>query len=296
MYSPDGFASLLCLMKNQCQFLSYQEPFVNLMQLLSGNYIAFFTLQALTWFALIGTIYFLSKTLGAKHLFLTPFLLLFAGSLFIDNYVGNFENDYIAIILFITAIILYLQSNKLSNKICTLGLFGLGTTIWMWIAYFRLPIFWNEIAEQNWWAQILAWNLLTPIYLLAVTISIRAIWNKKDEQHLAKMCLIAFCFPKLWFFAIPMLIKTIDTGLIKLDFKQNYKFYMTIIVFALLLGQFMRVGIFTYQAWSYEQDSKCYTVNHEYLGRLKGISLNYNQASIVEYNECIKREATHNGT
>ena len=304
MYSPDGFASLACLLQNQCFFLTWQTPFVNLMQLFHGNVYAFFALQAITWLALITSIYFLSKQLGAKHLFLTPFLLIFAGSLFVDNYVGSFENDYIAIVLFIMALTFYLESNKVKNKLEQIAhklhvalLVLLGTSFWMWLAYIRLPTFWSNIAEQNWWAQIFAWNLLTPIYLLGVAISIWAIWNKKDSQHFAKLFLISFAFPKLWFFAIPLMIKIIDTGLKQLDFKPNYKFYITIIIFALLLGQFMRVGINTYQAWSFDTtNTNCFTVNHEYLARIQGKSLNYNQATIYEYEKCLQNEALQNGT
>jgi hypothetical protein len=102
--------------------------------------------------------------------------------------------------------------------------------------------------------------------------------------------LIAFCFPKLWFFAIPALLKLLDNELSKIDFKPNYKFWMTIIIFALILGQCLRVGILTYQAWSYTQDSNCYTVNHEYLARAQGKVINTNQASIYGYNACLKNE------
>lgn len=301
MYSPDGFASLLCLMTNQCQFLTYQEPFVKLMQLFHGNYVAFFALQALVWFALIGSIYFLTKTLKGKHLFLTPFLLLFGGSLFIDNYVGNFENDFVAIILFITAMILYLKKHEtpvlnLWSKFTSISLVFLGTSIWMWLAYLQIPTLWSEIAEQNWWALILGWNLLTPIYLLCVFISAQTLIKKKKNRFIALMCLFSFCFPKLWFLAIPAMINFIDAGLTKLDFKQNYKFYITLIVFALLLGQFLRVSILTYEAWSFDTSkTNCFTVNHEYFARLQGKSLNYNQASIVEYDKCLKKEAL-NGT
>jgi len=290
MYQPDGFASLVCLMRDQCFFLAYQEPFVALMRFLHGNYIAFFLLQAITWFALIVSIYFLAKQLNTKHLFLTPFLLLFGGSLFVDNYVGNFENDYIAIVLFIVAFIFYTRNNKNTKWIAVI-LFELGTAIWMWIAYFRIPNFFSNIAEENWWAQILAWNLLTPIYLLAVGIAILSIYKKKDSQHFAKLMLVSFCFPKLWFFAIPMLLKIIETGLTQIDFKENYLFWITIIVFGLLVGQTLRVTALTYEAWSFDTSTtNCFTVNHEYLARLQGKSLYYNQAPIDTYNECLQKE------
>ncbi|MEI7961182.1 MAG: hypothetical protein WCI04_02500 [archaeon] len=296
MYSPDGFASLACLLQNQCQFLIYQEPFIKLMQLFHGNIYAFFAMQAITWFALIIGIYLLSKELDAKHLFLTPFILIFAGTLFIDNYVGSFENDYIAIVIFIFAAIIWLRSTKLINKITAAGLVLIGTSFWMWIGYIKTPIFWSDIVEMNWWAQIFAWNLLTPVYLLGIVIAIWAIWKQKDEQHFAKLMLISFAFPKLWFFAIPIIIKTIDTGLKQYDYKPNFNFWMTVIIYGLLIGNFIRVGALTYEAWSYDtSQTNCFTVNHEYLARVEGKSLNYNQASIDEYNACVKKEKLLDG-
>jgi hypothetical protein len=87
------------------------------------------------------------------------------------------------------------------------------------------------------------------------------------------------------------MIKVIDTGLKELDFKPNYKFYTTIIIFGLLLGQGLRVGINTYEAWNFDTTTtNCFTVNHEYLARVEGKSLNYNQASIDEYQACLKTE------
>ena len=100
----------------------------------------------------------------------------------------------------------------------------------------------------------------------------------------------------MWFFFIPLTLKLLDTFLSEIDWKPNYRFWMTIIIFALLLGQGLRVGINTYLMWSYETDSNCYTVNHEYLARAQGKSLNYNQQSIYEYEECLKREGLANGT
>lgn len=292
MYSPDGFASLACALHGECFFLSHQAPFVWLMQLLNGNYYLFFALQALTWFAVIIAVYLLAKELKVKHLFLAPFLVLFGATLFIDNYVGSFENDYVAIVLFIFAIILYLKNYKLES----LNLVVIGSCFWFWFGHLRLPVLISPIAEEMWWVQILAWGFITPIFLLSVLISLWAIWNKKDWQHLGFLCLIAFCFPKLWFLAIPMMLKVFDTGLSQFDFKPNYLFWMKIIVFALLLGQVLRVGLFTFEAWNYNTDNtKCFTVNHEYLARVKGISLNYNQASIDMYNECLKKEDLNYG-
>lgn len=289
MYSPDGFASLACAMTNQCFFLGWQEPFIELMKLIHGNYVLFFVLQAIVWFASIGSVYFLAKELKVKHLFLVPFILIFGSSLFIDNYVGNFENDYIAIVLFIVAFIFYVRNKKL-DKYISLALFGLGTSIWMWIGYFRVPLFWSDIAEMNWWVQIMSWGFLLPLYLLTLYYAFKLIYNKNNSNNLAKMFLLSFFFPKLWFFAIPFFVQSIDLTLSSIDFKNNYKFYMSCIMLGLLIGQTVRVGVNTWFAWTYETDSKCYLVNHEYLARVKGISLNYNQASIYEYNECLKNE------
>jgi len=295
MYSPDGFASLACLFRDQCFFLSYQEPFVEILKLFSGNFYAFFFLQALVWFALIGSVYFLAKTLRIKHLFLAPFLLIFAGGLFVDNYVGGFENDYVAIVLFVVAMIFWFREKHYLDKWISIALIGLGSTIWFWFAYFRMPLFWEQVIEMNWWAQIFAWGLFTPLFLLCVGIAVWALWKKKDDEHFGKMCLVAFFFPKLWFFSIPLLLKFIDVGLSELDWKPNYLFYMRIIVFALILGQCLRVGINTFDVWNYSQTSNCYTVNHEYLARVQGKSLNYNQASIGMYNACLKNEGFDSG-
>jgi hypothetical protein len=276
----------------ECWFLGFQAPFVGLMNFFQGNYIAFFVLQALTWFAVIISVYLLAKELKVKHLFLAPFLVLFGATLFIDNYVGSFENDYVAIVLFIFAIILYLKNYKLES----LNLVVIGSCFWFWFGHLRLPVLISPIAEEMWWVQILSWGFIAPIFLLTVAISVWAIKNKKDWQHLGFLCLIAFVFPKLWFLAIPMMLKVFDVGLCQFDFKPNYLFWMKIIVFALLLGQVLRVGLFTFEAWNYNTDNtKCFTVNHEYLARVKGISLNYNQASIDMYNECLKKEGLNHG-
>lgn len=293
MYSPDGFASLACALHGECFFLSHQAPFVYLMNLFHGNFIAFFALQALTWFAVIIAVYLLAKELKVKHLFLAPFLVLFGATLFIDNYVGSFENDYIAIVFFILAIVLYLRKEI---WVWIFNLIAIGTLFWFWFGHLRLPVLISPIAEEMWWVQILAWGFITPIFLLAVITSLWAIWNKKDFQHLGFLCLIAFVFPKLWFLAIPMMLKVFDVGLSQFDFKPNYLYWMKIIIFALLLGQVLRVGLFTFEAWNYDTDNtKCFTVNHEYLARVKGISLNYNQASIDMYNECLKKEDLNHG-
>lgn len=294
MYSPDGFASLACALHGECFFLGFQAPFVWLMQLLNGNYYLFFALQALTWFAVIIAVYLLAKEMNIKHLFLSPFILLFGSTLFIDNYVGSFENDYIAIVLFILAIILVLKNEKVCN-LWAFNLVGIGTLFWFWLGYLRFPVFLSNIAEEMWWVQIGAWGVLTPFYILGVMSGLYGLKNKK-EILFSIMILISFCFPKLWFLAIPMLLKVVDTILNEFEFKINFNQVMTCIIFGLILGQGLRVGINTFEAWNFDtSDTKCFLVNHEYLARVKGISLNYNQASIDMYNECLKKEDLNHG-
>lgn len=294
MYSPDGFASLACALHGECWFLGFQAPFVWLMQLLNGNYYLFFALQALTWFAVIIAVYLLAKEMNIKHLFLSPFILLFGSTLFIDNYVGSFENDYIAIVLFILAIILVLKNEKVCN-LWAFNLVGIGTLFWFWFGHLRFPVFLSNIAEEMWWVQIGAWGVLTPFYILGVMSGLYGLKNKK-EILFSIMILASFCFPKLWFLAIPMLLKVVDTILNEFEFKINFNQVMTCIIFGLILGQGLRVGINTFEAWNFDtSDTKCFLVNHEYLARVKGISLNYNQASIDMYNECLKKEDLNHG-
>lgn len=292
MYSPDGFASLACAVTNQCSFLSFQAPFVWLMQLLNGNYYLFFLLQALTWFSVIISVYLLAKEMNIKHLFLTPFILLFGSTLFIDNYVGSFENDYIAIVLFILALVLYLRKEI---WMWSFNLIAIGTLFWFWFGHLRFPVFLSTIAEEMWWVQIGAWGVLTPVYILGVMSGLYGLKNKK-EILFSIMILISFCFPKLWFLAIPMLLKVIDTILNEFEFKINFNQVMTCIIFGLILGQGLRVGINTFEAWNFDTSStNCFTVNHEYLARIEGKSLYYNQASIDMYNECLLQEGKLNG-
>jgi len=288
MYSPDGFASLACLLHGECFFLGYQQPFVWLMNFFHGNYIAFFVLQALTWFGLIFAVYLLAKELKVKHLFLTPFLLLFGCSLFVDNYVGGFENDYIAIVFLLIAIILYLRKEI---WIWSFNFVAIGTLFWFWFGYVRLPVLWSIVAEEMWWVHIGAWGLLLGIFLFALIIAGKRLFKSKDNEFIICLIfLVGFIFPKLWFLCIPLMLVTIDFLLKRFYEPKNMLWLMQIIIFALLLGQVLRVGFYTYESWNYPTNTKCYLVNHEYLARVKGISLNYNQASIYEYNTCLKNE------
>ena len=295
MYSPDGFASLVCLMRGECFFLSHQAPFVYLMNLFHGNFIAFFALQALIWLGLISGIYFLAKTLKVNHLFLTPFLLLFSCSFFVDNFVGNFENDFIAIFLFVWAMVFWFGENKILYKLVSMFLVLVGSCFWWWFGYFRLPVLWSGVVEEMWLAQILGWGLLLGVYFVGIIFVLQ---NKffNDKKLIGVLLFLSFVFPKLWFLAIPGMLLILDFVIKKFITYKNFKFFITILIFSLILGQVLRVGLFTYEAWNYPTNSKCYTVDHEYLARLKGISLNYNQASIYEYDKCLINEGLHNGT
>lgn len=260
------------------------------MKILQGNYLAFFALQAITWFALIGSVYLLSKELKVKHLFITPFLIIFSTTMFVDNYVGSFENDYMAIVLFITGMTFWYKKDSFLNKVIAIFLFVLGTSTWFWFGYVKGPIFLSPIAEEMWWVQIMTWGLLTIPFLAGTWVALENVFIKKENKFISLTHLFAFCFSRLWFFAIPSMIKFVDKWIQKISSRPNYKFYMSIIIFALILGQGLRVGLLTYTSWNYGQDSNCYTVNHEYLARIQGKSLNYNQASIHEYNKCIEKE------
>lgn len=295
MYSPDGFASLVCLMRGECFFLRYQSPFVYIMNLLHGNFIAFFALQALIWLGLIIGVYFLAKTLRINHLFITPFLLLFSCSFFVDNFVGNFENDFIAIFLFVWSMVFWFGENKILYKLVSMFLVLVGSCFWFWFGYFRLPVLWSGVVEEMWLAQILGWGLLLGVYFVGIIFVLQ---NKffNDKKLIGVLLFLSFVFPKLWFLAIPGMLLILDFVIKKFITYKNFKFFITILIFSLILGQVLRVGLFTFEAWNYPTNSKCYTVDHEYLARLKGISLNYNQASIYEYNKCLINEGLPNGT
>ena len=70
--------------------------------------------------------------------------------------------------------------------------------------------------------------------------------------------------------------------------KPNSKQIMAIILFALLIGQFIRVGYYTYDSWTREiSDENCVTVDDEYFLRAtKGLNYTYNQIYITELEKC----------
>ena len=286
MYSPDGFASLACALHQQCWFLTYQDPFIYLIQLFNTP-ITFFLLQALLWFTLIGVIYFLSKELHLKHLFITPIILLFTTSFFVDNFIGSFENDCFGIILIILSTIFHYKYKNTKKKINILYAYiSLQTSIlyWLWPGYLiRIPVFVSTIVEVPFWTHWLGYMLLFPIILSCIISGIKY----RDKIKIGSMLFILF-FPKLFIFGTPILLKFIDEILDKILKKENTKYIITIIVFALILGQGLRVGINTYNSWTRTiENESCVTVNDEYFLRAtKGLNYSYNQISTQEVNLC----------
>jgi hypothetical protein len=98
--------------------------------------------------------------------------------------------------------------------------------------------------------------------------------------------------PKLFIFGVPTLIKFVDELIDKIIKIENKKFYLTIIIFALLVGQLGRVGINTYNSWNREvEDQDCVTVNDEYFLRAtKGLNYTYNQIDIQERELCKQKK------
>jgi hypothetical protein len=283
MYSPDGFASLACAVQGQCWFLGWQEPFVQLMHLFNTP-ILFFLLQALVWFVLIGVTYFLAKELKVKHLFITPFLILFGTTFFIDNFVGSFENDCFGIILILIAMIYYYRKVYFVSALALL----MSLSYWLWAGYLiRIPVFWSQITEVMFWTHWSSYLLLFPIIILCIMSGIKY----KQKTKILSMIFILL-IPKLFIFGVPTLIKFVDELIDKILKIENKKFYLTIIIFALLVGQLGRVGIHTYNSWNREvEDQDCVTVNDEYFLRAtKGLNYTYNQIDIQEREICKQKK------
>lgn len=301
MYHPDGFASLACALHGQCSFLSWQQPFIQLMHLINGNIYLFFGLQALLWFALIGLIYFLCKTLKIKHLFLTPFILLFSTSFFIDNFIGNLENDSFGIILILIAMIYgikyyeYLKYNKncinkkhglkpLTYLWISITSFITSLSYWMWIGHLPLkPKLWSMIVEEVFWVH---WFSFLFLFYIILFIFIKSI--KQKNYWVTGLITIIMLAPKLFIFITPLIIKELDKIISFIYTKPNHKFLFTIIVLGLLIGQGIRVGYLTHESWTREiEDEQCVLVNDEYFLRAtKGLNYSYNQLSIKELESC----------
>lgn len=277
MYSPDGFASLACALHGQCWFLTWQQPFIQLMHVFNTP-ILFFLLQALIWIVLIGLIYFLAKELKLKHLFITPIILLFATSFFVDNFIGNFENDCFGIILIILGFIFYYKYKNHNNTdylIVSITSIVTSMTYWMWPGYLiRIPVFSNHIIEAMFWTHWLGYMFLLPIIICCIISGIKY----KDKTKILVMLFILF-IPKLFILGIPVLLKFIDEIIHKMLAKENTKFLITILIIGLILGQGLRVGIYTHNSWTRTiPDEECVTVDDEYFLRAtKGLNYSYNQ-------------------
>jgi len=292
MYSPDGFASLACALHNQCFFLTYQEPFIQLLHLFNTPQL-FLLFQTIVWFALIGTTYFLSKELKTKHLFITPTLILFGTTFFIDNFIGSFENDCIGIILIMLGFIFYykyknknltiLHDNKM-NLITAILFFLTSLTYWLWIGYLiKIPVLISPIIEVMFWTHWSSYLILFPLMILCIISGIKY----KDKIKITTMLFILF-FPKLFILGLPTLIKFVDELIDKILKVENKKYYLTIILFALILGQFLRVGLYEYNSATRTiENETCVTVNDEYFLRAtKGLYYTYNQIDIDEVKKC----------
>jgi hypothetical protein len=278
MYSPDGFASLACALHHQCFFLGYQNAFIQLMLLLNKNIYFFFGLQIIVWLTTISLIYFLAKELKIKHLFLTPIILLFSTSFFVDNFVGSFENDCIGIMFILIGMIFFYKK----NYVISLTSFLLSLTYWLWIGYLiRIPMLHNEIVEVMFWTHSLQYMFLFPIIIACIISGLKY----KDKIKISTMLFILF-FPKLFIFGVPTLLKFIDEILDKM--LTHKKFIITILIIGLLLGQTIRVGLNTYNSWNRTvEDENCVTVNDEYFLRAtKGLNYTYNQIDTQEVKSC----------
>lgn len=295
MYSPDGFASLACALQNQCFFLQYQQPFINLIKLISGNVYLFFGLQTLFWLLVISLVYFIAKELKLKHLFITPAIFLFGGSFFVDNFIGSFENDAIGIFFILLSILFfikYLNKNtkyykyNIINLLLSIQFIFLSLHYWLWIGYLiRILLFNSSIVEVIFWSHYLSWMFLTPIIIMLL------IQTFKRKQKIKMIYIgIIMLVPKLFIFITPLILKFVDEILEKMLKEENKRFYIYLLVFGLLLGQFIRVGYLTHESWNRTiENENCVTVNDEYFLRAtKGLNYTYNQINTEQQKECIE--------
>jgi len=244
-------------------------------------------LQAIVWIALIGVIYFLAKELKIKHLFITPTFILFGTIFFIDNFIGSFENDCFGIILILLGFIYYYKTKNTKNKkylILSTTSFLASLTYWLWAGYLTYtPILIDHIAEKMIWTHWSAYLFLLPFIILCIMSGIKY----KDKTKIGAMLFI-MTFPKLFIFGVPVLMKFVDEILHKALQKENLRFYIHLIIFALIIGQCLRVGIYEYNsATRVIEDERCVTVNDEYFLRAtKGLYYTYNQITIKDVEEC----------
>jgi len=286
MYSPDGFASLACALHGQCWFLGWQIPFVKLMHIFNTPTL-FFLLQAIVWFALIGLIYFLAKELKLKHLFITPITILFGTIFFVDLFIGSFENDCFGIILILIGFVYYYRHKNTQQKkylLLSITSFLFSLTYWLWAGYLiMIPRLITPVAEQMVWTHWASYLFLLPFIILCIVSGIKY----RDKTKISTMLFIII-FPKLFIFGIPILMKFIDEILHKALKKENLKFYIKLIIFALILGQFLRVGIYEYNSYTrIINDEDCVLVNDEYFLRAtKGLNYTYNQLDVEAVEKC----------
>ena len=287
IYSPDGFASLACALHGQCSFLGWQQPFIELMNLIHGNVYAFFALQALLWFVVVGLIYFLAKEMKSKHLFLTPFIILLGGTFFIHNFIGNLENDSFGIILLLLSFIFYYKfknTNKEYNLWLAFDFFILSFAYWFWVGHFiHIPVLISPISEEMFWVNWASWLFLFYGIIFIIMLAIK----KKNYKELP-IPITVLLFPKIFIFVIPQLIKIIDYFVEFISKKENANFIFTIIVIGLVIGQTTTVAISTYESWNRKiLDENCVTVNDEYFLRAtKGLNYSYNQLDIQGVEIC----------
>jgi len=213
-----------------------------------------------------------------KHLFITPFLILFGTTFFVDNFVGNFENDCLGIILILLGFIFYYRfKHKRSLPYFALSSICFITSLnyWVWAGYIiRVPTLIHPIVEIMFWTHWGAYLFLFPLMILCIISGIKY----KDPLKIWIMLEILF-FPKLFILGVPVLMQFIDGLIDKALKEENAKFIITILIFALIVGQVARVGIAEYGSVTRViEDENCVTVNDEYFLRAtKGLNYTYNQ-------------------
>ena len=84
-------------------------------------------------------------------------------------------------------------------------------------------------------------------------------------------------------------MKFIDEIMDKALKDENKKYWITLIMLGLILGQIARVGIYEYNsATRVIENEKCVTVNDEYyLRATKGLNYSYNQLSTEAREKCL---------
>lgn len=83
-------------------------------------------------------------------------------------------------------------------------------------------------------------------------------------------------------------MKFVDDVIDKALKDNNKRFFITIIIFSLILGQVLRVGIWEYNSATRTiENENCVTVNDEYFLRAtKGLNYSYNQLTTEAVEKC----------